>query len=85
VLLNCRNNILTNLELSNSPELKELLCSYNFLTSLDVRSCTSLELLELAYIPSLYKICVWTMPFPPAGVSVNMSESPNVYFTMDCN
>jgi hypothetical protein len=41
--------------------------------------------LELAYIPSLSKVCVWTMPFPPAGVSVNTSESPDVYFTMDCN
>jgi hypothetical protein len=35
-------------------------------------------------MPSLYKVCVWTMPFPPAGVAVDTTGSPNVYFTMNC-
>jgi len=36
-------------------------------------------------MPSLYKVCVWEMPFPPAGVEVDTSGSPNVYFTTDCS
>jgi len=36
-------------------------------------------------MPSLYKVCVWTMPFPPAGVTVDTTGSKNVYFTMTCN
>jgi hypothetical protein len=41
--------------------------------------------LTLASMPSLYKVCVWTMPFPPTGVAVDTTGSPNVYFTMNCN
>jgi len=36
-------------------------------------------------MPSLNKVCVWEMPFPPAGVSVSTTDSPNIYFTTDCN
>jgi len=42
-------------------------------------------LLELKDMPSLYKVCVWEMPFPPSGVEVFTSNSPNVYFTTDCS
>jgi len=35
-------------------------------------------------MPSLYKVCVWEMPFPPAFVDVYTENSPNVYFTTDC-
>jgi hypothetical protein len=39
-------------------------------------------------MPSLYKVCVWEMPFPPSYPSyfvyVNKIDSPNVYFTTDC-
>jgi len=41
--------------------------------------------LGLRGMPSLYKVCVWEMPFPPANVSVDTTGSPNVYFTTDCN
>jgi hypothetical protein len=41
--------------------------------------------LILGDMPSLSKVCVWTMPFPPIGVMVDTTGSPNVYFTMDCN
>jgi hypothetical protein len=36
-------------------------------------------------MPSLNKVCVWTIPFPPAGASADTTGSPNVYFTMNCN
>jgi hypothetical protein len=41
--------------------------------------------LTLVSMPSLYKVCVWKMPFPPTGVTVDTNGSPNVYFTMDCS
>jgi len=42
-------------------------------------------LLNIMYMPSLYKVCVWIIPFPPAGVTADIDYSPNVYFTMDCS
>jgi len=41
--------------------------------------------LTLSYMPSLHKVCVWEMPFPPNGVSVISDDSPNVYYTTDCS
>jgi len=41
--------------------------------------------LYLMNMSSLYKVCVWEMPFPPDGVSVDSTDSPNVYFTTDCS
>jgi len=41
--------------------------------------------LDLSHMPTLYKVCVWEMPFPPAGVSVYTDDSPNIYFTTDCD
>jgi len=39
----------------------------------------------LLTMPSLFKVCVWTTPFPPEGVDVDTTGSPNVYFTIDCS
>jgi len=38
-------------------------------------------------MPTLYEVCVWTMPFPPSGVylGVDVTGSPNVCFETDCN
>ena len=33
---------------------------------------------------SLTEVCVWTTPFPPSGMKVNISGSPGVYFTENC-
>jgi len=33
-------------------------------------------------MPSLYKVCVWKIPFT---AYVYNYHSPNVYFTMDCS
>ena len=37
-------------------------------------------------MPTLYEVCVWEMPFPPADKVelVDTTGSPNVYFTTDC-
>jgi len=36
-------------------------------------------------MPSLNKVCVWIMPFPPTGFGLETKSSPNVYFTTDCS
>ncbi len=41
--LNCEENQLTSLDLSNNTALEELWCNYNQLTSLDVSGCAALE------------------------------------------
>ena len=79
----CWDNQLTSLNISNNTALRELNCSKNQLTSLDISNNTSLYSLRITDIPSLYKVCVWEMPFPPAGVEVYKSGSPNVYFTTE--
>jgi hypothetical protein len=83
--LNCNFNELTSLDVSNITGLISLGCAHNKLTTLDVSNNTSLCTLMIAEMTSLYKVCVWEMPFPPAGVEVYMDGSPNVYFTTDCS
>jgi hypothetical protein len=43
----------------------------------------SLEEIEIENMPTLSEVCVWSTPFPPAGVQVKKAGSPNVYFK-DC-
>jgi hypothetical protein len=73
------------MDVSNNSAHTFLLCDANPLTSLDVSNNTALINLQLNSIPSLSKVCVWTMPFPPVGVTIDTTGSPNVYFTMTCN
>jgi hypothetical protein len=80
----CSVNQLTSLDVTNNTALIELVCFSNQLTSLDVSKNTALEYLDISLMPDLYKVCVWEMPFPPANVYVNITDSPNVYFTTDC-
>ncbi len=84
-LLHCGDNQLTSLKVSNYPILRWLYCNNNQLTSLVLTHSSALIGLYLNNMPSLHKVCVWKMPFPPAGVQVDTSNSPNLYFTMDCN
>ena len=84
VYLNCHNNLLTQLDLTNNAKLEVLWCQENQLTFLDLSNNTSLIEISLHSIPSLSKVCVWTMPFPPNGVSVDTYGSPNIEYTTDC-
>jgi hypothetical protein len=40
--------------------------------------------LDLGYMPALTEVCVWTTPFPPSGMEINISGSENLYFTENC-
>lgn len=65
--------------------LEDLDCSDNQLSTLDIRQNTSLVSLSCRNMPTLEKVCVWTLPFPPANVLVDSTNSPNAYFSTDCS
>ena len=69
----------------NVAILKYLYCEYNQLTEVDVSYNTGLYHLYLTYMPSLEQVCVWEIPFPPEGIHVDTTGSPNVNFTIECN
>jgi len=92
--LGCSDNQLTTLDVSNQSDLLILWCGGNQLTSLDVSNNSFLGqhvgytfscFLEIGDMPSLEKVCVWTMPFPPEGFLLCADGSPNAYFTTDCS
>lgn len=83
--LNCGGNQLTSLDVSKNTALIAVSCTSNELTTLDISNNSALEHLNIKYMPTLTQVCVWTMPFPPDGLEVNTSGSPNVYFTTDCS
>jgi len=83
-ILACTRNSLTILDVSNNPKLGALYCDENLLTTINL-SNSALYYINLASMPSLSEVCVWTMPFPPTGVTVDTTGSPNVYLTMTCN
>jgi len=75
--------------------LTDLNCSENFLTTLDISKNTSLGLglgsvylycyLEIEDMPTLEEVCVWRLPFPPEGLRIDTTGSPNIYFTTECS
>ena len=84
-LLNCSDNQLDSLAVSNYPTLRWLYCNNNRLPSLVLTHSSALIGLYLNNMPSLHKVCIWTEPFPPAGVQIDTTNSPNLYFTMYCD
>ena len=85
-VLGCQNNQLASLDISENVALTHVWLSGNNFTSLDVSKNTNLKYLYIQDMPSLTKVCVWQMPFPPTGVKVYSDDSPNVYYTSsDCN
>jgi hypothetical protein len=91
--LRCRNNQLTNLDLSNNTALRDINCGGNQLTSLDISQNIYLgetiwpdfDDVVLDSMPTLYEVCVWELPFPPEGVEIDTTVSPNVFFTTECS
>jgi hypothetical protein len=82
--LNCEWSQLTGLNVSGCTALEELRCSGNQLTTLNIYYNTALSYLDLSWMTSLYDVCVWELPFPPASVEANTDGSTNINFTTDC-
>ena len=76
----CSDNDLISLDVSQNPELKSLLCSGNKFDSLDLSANSKLVNLDLSYMPTLTKVCVWESF--PEGVTVDTTSSPNVDFVV---
>jgi predicted GH43/DUF377 family glycosyl hydrolase len=81
--LDCSNNQLAELDVSVCSTMHFLDCGGNSLHSLGLQNNINLEELRIYNNPDLHEVCVWTMPFPPVGVSIDTTGSPNVYFK-DC-
>lgn len=87
--LDCRDNQLTAVDLSGNWNLWGLYAGNhwgggNRLTTLDLSRNSGITSLSLTYLPTLYKVCVWTDPFPPSGVRVTTQNSPHVWFSSGC-
>jgi Leucine-rich repeat (LRR) protein len=80
----CNNNLLTRLDLSVNTGLVKMISCGNQLTYLDISENTALQILGFDNMPMLMEVCVWTLPFPPPGVSTLQEYSPNVVFTDQC-
>ena len=83
--ISCSGNQLTTLDISVCAALTVLSCGQNQLTSLDIFSNTALGGVYLRDMPDLQQVCVWTLPFPPEDVEVDISGSTNLYFTTECS
>jgi Leucine-rich repeat (LRR) protein len=82
--LYCENNQLIALDVSKNMALKTIYCGSNRLTTLNVSKNAGLHKLNIMAMSSLFKVCVWKIPFPSTNVEVNTSGSPNVYYSIDC-
>lgn len=81
--LSCNNNYLTSLNLSANIQLTHMISCGNQLLRLDVATNTRLTTLGIDNMPTLLEVRVWTLPFPPAGLTVLMGYSPNVEFVFE--
>jgi hypothetical protein len=83
-ILTCNNNRLDRLDLRQNKALQTMISCGNRLNSLDLSQNTQLTKIGIDNMPLLEEVCVWTLPFPPEGVTVLMEYSPGVVFTRDC-
>ena len=79
------SNQIDNLDLTANTELTGLGLRNNPLPFLDISNNRKLEYISLEELPLLMDVCVWTVPFPPEGVTVWTDGSPNINFTTECS
>ena len=82
--LMCNNNLLNTLDVSGKQNLQKLITCGNQLLKLDVSANSKLKVLGVDNMSTITEVCVWTLPFPPEGVTVLKDFSPNVYFSLNC-
>jgi len=85
VKLTCKNNLLTSLDLSANAGLTLMVSCGNRLTRLDISMHPTLTVIGVDNMPMLTEVCVWTLPFPPEGVTVIRGFSPHINFITACN
>ncbi len=85
VKLSCKNNLLKNLELSANTGLTKMVSCGNQLSRLDISKQSALTIIGVDNMPMLTEVCVWTLPFPPEGITVLQEFSPNINYITTCN
>lgn len=66
--LNFTGNPISEIDLSNNPNLNNIWFGNNPMTVLDISGNQKVNYLRNEGEFPLEKICVWTLPFPPAGI-----------------
>ena len=86
IYLICQYNQLSTLDITNNTVLEALVCGNNNFITLDLSKNNKLTHLDISNMPSLIKVCIWALPFPPLPLTFYyLVGSPNVYFSTDCN
>ena len=83
--LDLSNNLLTSLDLSANTGLTKMVTCGNQLSRLDISKHSALTLIGIDNMPMLTEVCVWTLPFPPSGVTTLQGFSPNINYITTCN
>lgn len=83
-VLDFRGNKLTEIDLSNNESLEELDGCRNFISKIHLCCNNTLSRIQLAEMPSLELVCVWTLPFPPEGVYIDVSGESGITFAYGC-
>jgi Leucine-rich repeat (LRR) protein len=79
------NNQLSQLDLSPVASLGTMISCGNQLSYLDISMHPGLTKIGVDNMPMLTRVCVWTLPFPPAGIVVLQGFSPNIEYTTACS
>jgi hypothetical protein len=80
----CFDNEIDVIDVTRQQYLRNFYCGGNRLAVLDVSVNYNLWNLYVNDMPTLFEVCVWEEPFPPENVMIDLSGSPNVYFTTNC-
>jgi hypothetical protein len=81
--MDIRANRLTELDLSNNEALEELDVCKNLISTIHLCCNKTLSKIQLSEMPNLEKVCVWTLPFPPEGVYLDIAGAPGITFCLD--
>jgi Leucine-rich repeat (LRR) protein len=80
-ILNCYSNELSNIDVSDLTGLLYLACGGNQLISLNLSNNNLLKSISIDGMPDLIDVCVWELPFPPAGITADTTGSPNLVYS----
>lgn len=80
--LECSDNPFTQLTIDHSTLEHFLMLNVTTLTSLDISQTPTISVLSLAHMPQPFKVCVWTLPFPPNNVATSTMGSPNITYVL---
>jgi Leucine-rich repeat (LRR) protein len=84
-VLDFRGNQLSDIDLSTNKYLETLDACRNFISHIHICCNKALTRIQLSEMPTLTEVCVWKLPFPPEGVSIDIAENTGITFVQNCN